>query len=182
MTYDVLDFLRTFLNMPYYAMRPQGAYDYGAVRSSVLHREGQFQVELFTILPRAGFPHEHRHPHVDTVEVGVHGVILLTRNGRLATPRPYKHENNSIFWIIRIRSTDWHGAQASEVGGSFLSVQHWVDAVPPTSVGLDWEGELTSPEHAVTMQAYRGFHVVQEKEEGMPASPEHEGRRQSYAS
>jgi hypothetical protein len=41
---------------------------------------------------------------------------------------------------VRIRPGVLHGANVGPKGAAFLSLQHWLEGVAPTSVGLDWEG------------------------------------------
>lgn len=98
----------------------------GVVQGVCLYRNGPWQVELFSVQPNGAFP-PHRHPNVDSIEVHLSGDLRLTVRGKLAKR------------ITRIRPRDWHGG-TSGPGGTFLSVQRWLNDVAPTSVGLDWEG------------------------------------------
>jgi len=101
----------------------------------VVHREGQFQSQLIICAAGTKIP-EHRHPNVDSFEMAMYG-MNLTFSGELAL----KEEQNVFGRSIRVRPMDKHGGWAGEKGGCFLSVQHWLNGVPPTSVGLDWDGE-----------------------------------------
>ena len=157
MRFDVLShFTDWVLKQPLMGMAPAAVYDYGPVRSLLLYRDPPFQVELFTIAPGSGFPEEHRHPHVDTFEVHVWGEIVLTVNGQVAEPVRIPQEHGGLLLLTRVRQTDWHGAHPIPGGGAFLSIQHWLDGVAPTSVGLDWEGTPPSPEHAGLLAHRRG--------------------------
>ena len=42
-------------------------------------------------------------------------------------------------YFIRVNANDWHGATVGNMGGSFLSVQHWKNGTNPSSVHWDWE-------------------------------------------
>lgn len=150
---NVVEFARWFLAQPFSALRPpkDGIYEYvtagGTVHGVVLHREAPWQVELFSVAPgRGGFFPEHGHPHVDSIEVLLGGEIAFTRNGRRVSA------DEEVFGIasdgasplcgaqIRVRPGVPHGASLGSAGAMFLSIQHWLDGVPPTSVGLDWDG------------------------------------------
>ena len=148
MHFDTLEcFAEWFLQQRLMAMMPVAIYDYGGIRSLVLYRDATFQAELFVIAPGAGFPEEHRHPHVDTFEVDIFGDIRLTINGKRRRPTAIiRQDHERPFCMNRVRETDWHGASIMSEGGAFLSIQHWRDGVAPTSVGLDWEGTPVSPE------------------------------------
>jgi hypothetical protein len=145
------EFLAWFLCHGLAAARPAGIYDYGPVRSLVLFRGGEFQVELFTVAPGYGFGAEHRHPDVDSYEVHVWGEIVLTINGQDSAPVQLDIGGRP-FLITRVTPDDWHGAHPMSAGGAFFSVQHWLNGVPPTSVGLNWVGAPPSAEHALRLQ------------------------------
>jgi hypothetical protein len=142
-------FAQWFFTQRLMAMTPVALYDYGGIRSLVLHRSAPFQVELFMVAPGAGFPVEHRHPHVDSIEVDMFGEIRLTVNGKRRRPTAIiRQDGGRTYCLNRVRETDWHGASIMSNGGAFLSIQQWHTGVLPTSVGLDWEGIPVSKEHA----------------------------------
>lgn len=155
---DLEQFADWFLAQPVLMwMAPHlGIYDYGAIRSVVLHRTPPFQVELFLAMGAAKFPVEHRHPEVDTIEMHVSGEVLLTVNGSRVRPDEIARGINAdgtsrqAFDSVRIRPTDFHGAQFDPAiqGSCFLSIQKWLHGVAPTSVGLNWEGLPSSLTHA----------------------------------
>lgn len=142
-----------------------GVNDFGTDMSSiVLHRAGEYQTELF-IAPREwnttrhqrnyhfsdGGPmtkvEQHRHPNVDSFEVPLCGKIDFFKNGiPVATPDIVngispRGQSKLYGSFTRIYPGDWHGAAFGAGGGAFMSVQHWVNGVLPSSVGLDWEAE-----------------------------------------
>lgn len=156
---DVAEYARWFFEQPMTMLRPpaRDAVRHfvdagGEVRSVVLHRHGQFQTELLSVIPRpgnAGLP-EHRHPNVDTVEVFLAGEFGFTKNGRLVnrggrvSPIGADGVAQLCGLQVRVRPQDLHGAAPLGEGGwVFLSLQHWLNGVPPSSVGLDWAG----PQH-----------------------------------
>lgn len=138
------DFLHWFLRQPMRGWHSSALYDYGPVRSLVVYRHGSYQVELFTIVANAGFPEEHRHPDVESYEVHMCGQIQLTLNGVLSCPTRLRLPHGRRQYVTHIRETDWHGAAPLPTGGAFVSVQRWLHDVPPTSVGLNWEGKPVS--------------------------------------
>lgn len=127
-----------------------GVTNFGNVVSVVLYRKGQFQVELL-IGPTEGesFP-AHRHPDVDSYEFPLSGENMLAMNGVDLYDRQQVKG-----WIagayksqpVHISPDDWHSA-ISYTPYAFLSIQHWLHGVTPTSVGLNWIGETSSREQA----------------------------------
>ena len=146
------DFLRNFMRQPLDRLFPVVLYDFGQVTSLVLYRQPPFQVELINVIAGGGFPVEHRHPNVDSYEVHFCGDTPLTVNGKPAKMRPMRRPSDVSrllppLYVARIKSTDWHGADNIKVGGSFFSVQEWLNGVEPSSVGFDWEGQPVSMQH-----------------------------------
>jgi hypothetical protein len=129
-------------------------YEFGELGSgwvvvgTCLYRDGPWQVEMFTYPASAsgGEIVDHRHPNVDSVEVHVVGDIYFRVNGRqIATRQQYEMTDErgrqlAAGQSLRIKPRDWHGATIGPRGGTFLSLQHWLNGVEPSSVGLDWEG------------------------------------------
>lgn len=146
-----------FLTQSFSTLAPPhyGLTNYGHVVAVVLHRWKQFQTELLIVPPNMeAFPHEHSHPNVDSIEYHVAGNLFFTIEGKNQVPdeqvRTTKSNGSSGVngtWS-RIRDKQLHGATTDPRGAAFLSIQHWKNGVVPSSVGLDWEGESPSPEHA----------------------------------
>ena len=107
----------------------------------VLHREGQFQTQLFIVEPNVVIP-DHIHPNVDSFEVAIHGMTFRHSGKTILTP-----ENDSVGDSIYVHRNDWHGGCSCGDGGCFMSVQKWLNDVPPTSVGNDWGGDTMGPQH-----------------------------------
>ena len=49
--------------------------------------------------------------------------------------------------VVRVLPECPHSAIAGKDGGSFMSVQQWLNGVEPTSVGNDWDGITMGDEH-----------------------------------
>jgi hypothetical protein len=112
------------------------------IRGLVLYRAECWQVQLFILDPNTNIP-EHLHPNVDSFEVFLTGDIEFTINGKVLTPRSDSANFNGLSphfnKFIRVSPTTWHGGKSAEVGGTFLSIQQWLNGVKPTNVGNDWE-------------------------------------------
>jgi hypothetical protein len=107
------------------------------------------------LLPNSpAWPGEHRHPNVDSYEVAWFNTVNFTKNGKICNgpellvpvePTPGRF---GMAGCVRLLPTDWHGTNQLPEGGALISVQHWLNEVEPTSVGMDWIGEPTTPGHA----------------------------------
>jgi len=125
-----------------------------AITGIVLYRQGDLQVQLWVCAPNVNIV-EHRHPNVDSYEVYVGADLFFSRNGI-----PLKDESKifpledgtSNTWMesARILPTTPHGGRTGKRGGTFLSIQHWKNGIPVSSVEKDWEGELMSETQEVT--------------------------------
>jgi len=113
------------------------------VTGLVLHRDRQFQVQLFTVAPFTTIP-VHVHPNVDSYEYYLSGMQFSYKNKYLIQEQ-MAHPG----LIIRVKEGEKHGASSGKNGGSFLSFQHWLNGVKPTSVGNDWEeGDTMGVNHS----------------------------------
>lgn len=122
-------------------LRLSGSFDgsskAGVAHGFLLHRDGQYQTEVFAVHGPGEFP-PHGHPHVDSFEVLVSGSIVFNVGGRWPTSGGCANPGT----IVRVRRNEAHGARIAKEGAVFLSVQRWYDIEPHTVV-RDWEG----PEH-----------------------------------
>jgi hypothetical protein len=100
----------------------------------VLFREGQYQVQLFILQPYSIIM-PHVHPNVDSYEVFMGGDISFEVDGVV-------HNQIEMLEYIRVHPTSLHSGIAGPRGGSFLSVQHWLNGEKPTTVGHDWDDPL----------------------------------------
>jgi hypothetical protein len=134
-------FVAVCLGMDFKSTYALEFYDYGSVLSQILFRSGQFQAELFMIRPNIGFPRDHRHPDVDSIEYCMSERVPLFVNGDDLS-------NGVGNWgrLYHVGPDDWHRVGDVPNGGTFLSLQKW-NGRAPTSVGLNWEGTPVSEEH-----------------------------------
>jgi quercetin dioxygenase-like cupin family protein len=123
----------------------------GCGTALVLYRQPPFQVQLFLVDPN-GEVSDHIHPNVDSVEVYVTGDVYFRQNGKQLLTEEIIRQHHPVGQTIRVPPTDWHGATIGPRGGAFLSIQHWLNGIPPTSVDLDWGGAALDRQHANDLQ------------------------------
>jgi hypothetical protein len=98
-----------------------------------LYRSGPYQVQMFTAQPNSSAP-SHIHPNVDSYELYLSGDLDFVINGVV-----YSHkEITAAPTPVRIYPSYWHEGVTGDLGGSFLSIQRWLNDTPPTCVGNDW--------------------------------------------
>lgn len=125
----------------------------GGNTGTVLFRQAPFQVQLFLNDPNSEIA-DHTHPNVDSYEVYVAGDVYFRQNGKelltpdiIATVTPER----LLGTRLRIHPNDVHGASVGPSGGSFISIQHWLNGVAPSSVHLDWDGPPLDEGHKKTL-------------------------------
>jgi hypothetical protein len=123
----------------------------GCGTAIVLYRQPPFQVQLFLVDPH-GEVTDHNHPNVDSFEVYLTGDIYFRQNGELLLTEEMIRQH-PVGSTIRVPPTDVHGATIGPRGGAFLSIQHWLNGVVPTSVDLDWGGAALDSQHACDLGA-----------------------------
>lgn len=117
-----------------------------------LYRHGPFQVQLGICEPGSEIT-EHTHPDCDTILIYLSGEMYFRKNGLVViAPEDQRlQDSNGICalngFTIRIGPNDWHGATVGPKGGSFLTVQHWLNG-KPESVEKNWEGAPLDEAHA----------------------------------
>lgn len=121
------------------------------IHGVVMWREGRFQVQCFICAPNTVIP-THAHPNVDSYEVHLDGGVDFFLGERLVIPRRVadrREGDHSAWygWAVRVRPGALHRAEIGPEGGAFLSIQHWPEPLPMTSVGHDWDGETMGPRH-----------------------------------
>ncbi len=119
----------------------------------VQYRKPPFQVEILRPIPNMIIP-EHTHPNIDSFEVHLAGDTEFSHHGKWVS-RGFDHNDirdtkyfkrvDECFYIngllcIEVKHTDVHGGCFGKRGGLFMSIQHWLNDVEPTCVGLDYEG------------------------------------------
>lgn len=108
-----------------------------------VYRQPPFQVQLFLFRPNETIL-EHAHPNVDSYEVYLCGQMLLTLHGKpaygedsvKALPNGLCEGNGQM---IRIPPGAVHGGRIGPLGGSFLSIQYWLNG-NPGPIHEDWVG------------------------------------------
>ena len=134
--------------------------------STCIYRHEQFQVEFVTVKPDTYIP-PHTHPNVDSYEVALRGIEFYS-DGKTVLPMWFANQkdpnsNLSIahYNVVRVLPSSEHSAKAGGEGGCFLSVQHWLNDVQPSAVGMDWKGGSSMGEGhdsqiTSTEEAYEG--------------------------
>jgi quercetin dioxygenase-like cupin family protein len=111
---------------PFKVPQADGVRAYDGVYGLTLYRHGQFQAQLFIVSPNSGSP-THCHPNIDSVEYGLAGA------GTFSSDR-----NLLLSGLLMVAPGENHTAAAGPLGGAFISLQKWLNGVPPTSVEMDW--------------------------------------------
>lgn len=114
-----------------------------AIYGVVLYRQAPYQVQLF-IMPPNSFIEDHVHPNVDSYEVFIGGDIAFRCDGE-------EYVQDVLGASIRVLPDSWHGGKFGERGGCFLSIQKWLNNVPPTSVGHDWRDAANNTAGTATL-------------------------------
>lgn len=112
---------------------PNAVTVYDNMTGTCLYRNGCYQVQMFTAQPNSSAP-SHIHPNVDSYELYLSGDLDFVINGVI-----YSHTqiaNNPT--PVRIYPAYWHEGVTGDMGGSFLSIQKWLNGTPPSCVGNDW--------------------------------------------
>jgi hypothetical protein len=117
----------------------------------VIHRQGQFQSQLFFAEPMIDLP-IHTHPNVNSYELHVGGDINFLVEGESSIPIDHlmdERDGISRFWSqgIHVPAGCRHHLKVGQEGGVFISVQHWLNDVEPTSVDNDWVGPVMDARH-----------------------------------
>jgi hypothetical protein len=115
-----------------------------------LYRQNNFQVQLFICEPNVNIP-EHIHPNIDSFELFLYGMKFTHCGKTIIDSNMALKENNKMpfhyYQTIRVKPNDWHGGISSKNGGSFISIQHWLNNTKPTHVSNDWQGNVVGNKH-----------------------------------
>ena len=115
-------------------------YDVEGFNSHIQFRNNQYQVQIFSTRSNFIIP-EHKHPNVDSFEVYLSGDIDFSLEGSWLSNWDIKdHTFIDNLFIVQVEHNAIHGAIFGEGGGRFMSVQHWINEVNPSCVGLDYDG------------------------------------------
>lgn len=118
----------------------------------VMWREGRFQAQCLICAPNTIIP-PHAHPNVDSYEVHIDGGVDFFVGERRVIPlrvlgRRQGDSSAWYGWAVRVRPGVVHRAEVGPHGGAFLSIQHWPEGIPMSSVGHDWAGATMGPRHS----------------------------------
>ena len=119
------------------------------VTAVVWFRESAYQVELFIVPPNYIIP-EHVHPNVESYEMFLGGDISFSHSGRWVTSDrlimlPGSSDKRGA--LVPIETNDLHGGAFGPRGGVFMSIQKWLNNIPPHSVGGDYTGPVMGEQH-----------------------------------
>jgi len=131
--YTLEEFVEYWLREKPFTPIVDGVNHVDILSGTTLYRNYPFQVELFITKPNIVIP-PHIHPNVDSFEVWVSGDIDFMRKGKWYN---HPHANPKI----RVLHNNLHGAKSGPRGGSFLSIQKWLDGVDPKFIGNNWYDE-----------------------------------------
>ena len=144
---ELTDFLEWYLDAGLRIFTPlhNSIHFVEGLTSLCIYRHEPFQVDLVTVKPDTYIP-PHTHPNVDSYEVALKGIEFHS-NGGVTLPMWFANKPSSDsnlpfahYRVVRVLPNDEHAAKAGPEGGCFLSVQHWLNGVKPTAVGMDWKG------------------------------------------
>lgn len=140
----------TFLHNQLTEINPVRMYNFLPVTTIILYDDGEFQVEQI-IAPSGEYNiGRHMHPDVDTIEIPFYGkpdTVMPTM--RINGKRPIAQWLNDSYIYVEVPHGIYHGdkCRIAKSGVTFFSVQHWLNGIKPTSIGLNWIGEYVSEKH-----------------------------------
>lgn len=140
------------MSQPFLNLAPvyHGVYQYGKLMSIVLHRQDNYQLELFLVPKEIQLLEFHIHPNVDSYELHMSGDFVFESNNI-----QYNLSESCLRLVeklpVNVPSTHIHGG-IFKTAGSFMSFQQWNNGVQPTSVGEDFEVDHKNPSHLKGLQ------------------------------
>jgi hypothetical protein len=146
--------------------RQDAIHNYDSIVGIVLYRKDQYQVELFIVPYSPSSFTLHCHPDVDTYEFPLTGDNALYLDGELMFTTEQVRQ-----WLqgqlrsqpVHIAPDMWHCGHGA-TPYAFLSIQHWLHGVQPTSVGLNWQGLPSSARHAAFLNREATQQLSQQQE------------------
>jgi hypothetical protein len=124
-----------------------------------LYREGRYQVELYIIKPNSETP-MHAHPGISQMTMFLTGNMSFSREAGVFRDlfeynKPKENGSHHLLGVtVETVEGVAHAVKTHKEGGAFLVFEHWHDK-DPTSVAINWEGELVGDQHAQTIQSYQ---------------------------
>ena len=115
-----------------------------------LYKKKPYQVQLFICEPNTEIT-EHSHPNIDSYEMFLYGMEFSHKGKTIIDKRMSMLRKKNIPRLanvtLRIKPNDIHGALSSNKGGSFISIQKWINDLNPTHVSKDWHGKPLGNKH-----------------------------------
>jgi hypothetical protein len=115
-----------------------------------LYRKKPYQVQLFILEPNTIIK-EHSHPNIDSYEMFLWGMKFTHKSKIIIDEKMALLKKNDMprcsHWTLRIKTNELHGGKASDKGGSFISIQKWLNNIDPTHVSKDWNGDILGEKH-----------------------------------
>lgn len=118
--------------------------------SYCLYRNGRFQVEIYLVKPNAQTP-EHSHP-------GVENIIMLMGGDAFAGVVPPQNNLEAISNVFgmcapTLKDNNTHAVGTSARGAALLSIEMWPEGVTPTSLAVNWKGDVCGPVHSALLES-----------------------------
>ena len=141
---------------PFFYVPSKGGLNFvDGAHTITLYRVEDKQVQMILMDPDIEIP-EHVHPNVDSYEVALNGMTFTHSGQELVNYATDQEVTEAGLYMnhglcVRVKPNDLHGGNSSPDGAVFISVQHWLNGVTPTSVEKDWEGDTLGAAHASTI-------------------------------
>ena len=125
--------------------------------SLCVYRHKNFQVELYLCKPNTQSP-LHSHPGVESISMYLTGHLEFFKPNEGYVDLSHlqrKKEDGTHILVGQISNVnngkEPHALRVGDSGGAFLVFEDWADK-EPTSVTLNWEGELVGDVHKKTIE------------------------------
>lgn len=120
-----------------------------------LYKKKPYQVQLFICEPNTEIT-EHSHPNIDSYEMFLYGMEFSHKGKIIIDKRMSMLRKKNIPRLanvtLRIKPNDIHGALSSNKGGSFISIQKWLNNINPSHVSKDWTGKPLGKKHKIQLK------------------------------
>ena len=149
LTQFAIDFSRNAKSHGYIPTDVVATYKIQDVTAVVWLRHGPYQVELFIVPPNYIIP-EHVHPNVESYEMFIGGDVSFSHGGRwvgLDNLILLPGSSDKRGGLIAVETNDLHGGAFGPRGGVFMSIQKWLNGIPPHSVSGDYTGPVMGKQH-----------------------------------
>jgi len=122
----------------------------------VLFRKDQYQVELYISKPNTQTP-MHSHPNIESITMYLTGNLSFSKDGVNFTDismyqKAKPNGTHMLLWANQENNSGTpHMLKVGNEGGSILVFEKWLKG-NPTSVSVNWVGDLIGEEHAKLME------------------------------